>query len=129
VLGRSLLVTSSIKGDAMPLVELPQATISEALCISRYARFTMAQSKSFCPDCGHIFSERARNCPDCGRQTHKSVAEAYQGSGLGLFDLVPGIRDLPHSVRYALMLVTVSSIVGLMILGPTVYKLFHQLYR
>jgi hypothetical protein len=60
-------------------------------------------------------------------RTHKTVAEAYGSpTGLGLFDLIPGIRDLPDPVRWGLMLVVVTGIAGSLMLGPTLYKLYQR---
>jgi hypothetical protein len=63
-----------------------------------------------CPDCGHEVSLRANRCPQCGGPLwHKTAGEAYgTWKGLGLFDLIPGIRDLPYPVRFILMLIIVT---------------------
>jgi len=77
----------------------------------------MAKLKA-CRHCGNQVSERASKCPQCGRPLrHKTVKEAYGSwSGLGLFDLIPGIRDLPYPARFALMLVfVVVVVVGLLV--------------
>jgi len=43
---------------------------------------------------------------------HKTVKEAYGSmKGLGLFDLIPGIRDLPYPVRLILAVIAVALIV------------------
>lgn len=57
-----------------------------------------------CPDCGHQVSKRARKCPQCGGPLwHKTVNDAYFSSkGMGLIDLIPGVRDLPFLARLAL---------------------------
>jgi hypothetical protein len=53
-----------------------------------------------CPDCQHPTSTRATTCPNCGGPLwHKSVKEAYSPRGLGLIDLIPGIRDAPYGAR------------------------------
>lgn len=64
---------------------------------------------SECPDCKHEVSVRAICCPNCGGPLwHKTIKDAYGSrSGLGLFDLIPGIRDLPYVVRIVLMAITV----------------------
>jgi len=72
----------------------------------------MAKLKK-CSDCGHMVSVRANKCPQCGGPLwHKTVGDAYGSwSGLGLFDLIPGIRDLPYPVRLLLMLIVVTILV------------------
>ncbi len=52
-------------------------------------------------------------CPQCGIiLRHKSVKEAYGSwKGLGVFDLIPGIRNLPYPVRLILMICTVTVLV------------------
>jgi RNA polymerase subunit RPABC4/transcription elongation factor Spt4 len=81
----------------------------------------MAKLKA-CPDCGHMVSERASKCPQCGGPLwHKTIKEAYGSwSGLGIFDLIPGIRDLPYRTRFVfalsfftiLVLIIVPLVVG-----------------
>ena len=70
----------------------------------------MAATLKPCPDCGHSVSIRASKCPQCGGPLwHKTAKEAYGSwSGLGLFDLIPGIRDLPYSIRFILMVIVVT---------------------
>ena len=72
----------------------------------------MAQLKA-CPHCRHQVSERASKCLQCGSPLgHKTAKEAYiSWSGLGLFDLIPGIRDLPYPVRFVIMVVVVLLVV------------------
>ena len=42
----------------------------------------------------------------------KTVKKAYLSwKGLGLFDLIPGVRDLPYVVRFLLMVITVIVVV------------------
>jgi tRNA(Ile2) C34 agmatinyltransferase TiaS len=90
----------------------------------------MVQVKPFCQDCGEILSGPTSKCPHCGQRSHKTIAEAYgTPSGLGLFDLVPGVRDLPYHIRKTVMIVFVSGIVGLLILGPTLFRLYHHLNK
>ena len=84
------------------------------------------EAQPSCPDCGQTLSGPSSQCLHCGGRTHKTVAEAYGSpSGLGLFDLIPGIRDLPDPVRKGLMLVFVGVMVGGLILGPTLFRLYH----
>lgn len=75
-----------------------------------------------CPDCGHQVSYRANKCPQCGGPLwHKTVKEAYfSWSGLGLIDLIPGIRDLPFAARFAFMVVIVTILVVIVV--PLVAK-------
>ena len=85
----------------------------------------MIQRKPFCPECGEIFSGRQNKCPHCGVRFHKAVGEAYGSwSGMGLFDLIPGVRDLPYQVRFTMMIVVVGVIVSLLILAPSLHKLY-----
>jgi hypothetical protein len=47
---------------------------------------------------------------------HKTAKEAYGAwSGLGLFDPIPGIGDLPFPVRLLLMVLVVGGLVLLII--------------
>lgn len=73
----------------------------------------MATELRSCPDCGHQVSPRANRCPQCvGPLWQKTVKDAYGSwKGLGLFDLIPGIRDLPYPVRFVLMLIVVALLV------------------
>ncbi|MFH1565872.1 MAG: hypothetical protein ABIB98_01580 [bacterium] len=42
----------------------------------------------------------------------KTLKKAYLSwKGLGLFDLIPGVRDLPYVVRFILMAITVTLVV------------------
>lgn len=51
----------------------------------------------------------------------KTFTQAYfSWSGLGLFDLIPGIRDLPYFVRFALMVTVVLALC--LILLPKVFQ-------
>ena len=65
----------------------------------------------------HIAGTKSRNGPanvsQCGSPLgHKTAKEAYiSWSGLGLFDLIPGIRDLPYPVRFVIMVVVVLLVV------------------
>src|SRR5262249_51884337 len=88
----------------------------------------LVASQPICPNCGQILSEPASQCLHCGGRVHKTYTQAYESpSGLGLFDLIPGIRDLPDPVRKATALVSVVVIVSLLILGPALFKLYHHL--
>lgn len=90
----------------------------------------VVESEPFCHDYGQVLSEPGSNCLHSGQRTHKTVAEAYGSpNGLGLFDLIPGIRDLPHQVRKGLMIVVVFVVVGLINLGPQLFKLYHHLAK
>jgi len=73
----------------------------------------MATQLRPCPDCGHQVSSRANRCPNCGGPLwHKTVKDAYGSwKGLGLIDLIPGIRDLPYPVRFILMIIVVALLV------------------
>ena len=66
-----------------------------------------------CPDCGRQVSERARRCPQCGGPLwHKTAKDAFfRWGGLGLIDLIPGVRDLPYAARFAIMVVAVLLLV------------------
>ncbi len=88
----------------------------------------MPQRRPFCPSCGQIFSGYTSKCSYCGRRFHKTVVEAYT-SGLGLFDLIPGIRDLPDPLRYGLMLIVLFVILSALILGPVALKYYHHVAR
>jgi hypothetical protein len=59
-------------------------------------------------------------CPACGgRIRYKTAKEAFGSwNGLGVFDLIPGIRDLPTPLRFLLMAVSVIGLVTL------VFKVF-----
>ena len=61
-----------------------------------------------CPDCSHLVSLRADKCPQCGGplwHKHKSVREAYSWKGLGVIDLLPGVRDLPYPARFVIAVI------------------------
>jgi uncharacterized membrane protein YvbJ len=78
----------------------------------------MAAGLRACPDCGHQVSSRANRCPQCGGPLwHKTVKEAYGSKGLGLLDLIPGIRDLPYPVRLILMIIVVTLLVIFIVFG------------
>lgn len=69
----------------------------------------MAKLES-CPDCGHQVSKRASKCPQCGGPLwHKTVNDAFlSGKGMGLIDLIPGVRDLPFLARLALVALLIA---------------------
>ena len=49
---------------------------------------------------------------------YKTPKEAYfSWQGMGLFDLIPGIRDLPYPIRFILMAITVTVVVVLFMFG------------
>jgi hypothetical protein len=45
------------------------------------------------------------------KKKRRTVGEAYSWGGLGVIDLIPGIRDLLYAVRFIIMLVVVACIV------------------
>ena len=64
-----------------------------------------------CSQCGVEVSEKVLKCPQCGSQArYKTLKEAYSWSGLGLFDLIPVIRDLPYLIRFVIMAATVLAL-------------------
>ena len=70
-----------------------------------------------CPDCGHETSERASKCPACGGPLwHKTFKEAYSWKGMGLMDLIPGIRDLPFVARLAILALVLTVVIVPMVL-------------
>lgn len=66
-----------------------------------------------CPHCGHDVAAKDLKCPDCGgRVRYKTVNEAYgTWGGMGLFDLIPGIRDLPTPFRLLLLILVIGTLV------------------
>lgn len=72
---------------------------------------------SFCPHCAEQVSKEDFECPACGgRVRYKTAKEAYgTWGGLGLFDLLPGIRDLPYPVRLLLMAVVVCLLIWFLV--------------
>ena len=49
---------------------------------------------------------------------NKTVKDAYfSWKGLGLFDLIPGIRDLSYPIRLILMVVTLTIVLTLLYLS------------
>jgi hypothetical protein len=70
-----------------------------------------------CPRCGEGVAEADLKCRACGaRVRHKTVREAYGSwGGMGLFDLIPGVRDLPGTLRLLLLIVVVGAIVWLIV--------------
>jgi hypothetical protein len=72
-------------------------------------------NESTCPRCGQRATAKDLKCRSCGaRVRYKTAKEAY-GRGLGLFDLIPGIRALPFIIRLVLMLVVVCGVVLLVV--------------
>ena len=73
----------------------------------------MAKKRDTCPECEAEIARADFTCPECGaRIRYMTAKEAYSWGGLGLFDLIPGIRDLPFAARLILMIVAVTLIVG-----------------
>jgi hypothetical protein len=73
----------------------------------------MAKKRQTCPDCDADIAPEDVTCPECSvRIRYKTAKEAYSWGGLGLFDLIPGVRDLPYPARLTLMIVTVVVVVG-----------------
>jgi len=73
----------------------------------------MAKKRDMCPECEAEITREDLTCPECGaRIRYMTAKEAYSWGGLGLFDLIPGIRDLPFAARFILMIVVVTLIVG-----------------
>ena len=73
------------------------------------------ESTTVCPKCGQAVRTKDLKCPSCrGFVRHKTAKEAY-GFGLGLFDLIPGIRDLPFFLRFVLALIVVGGVVPIII--------------
>ena len=70
-----------------------------------------------CPHCGQRVSEKDLRCPGCGgRVRYKTAKEAYGSlGGMGLFDLIPGIRDLPTPLRFLLLILVVGGLVWLIV--------------
>jgi hypothetical protein len=66
-----------------------------------------------CPHCGQTVSVKDLKCPGCGgRVRYKTAKEAYGSwGGMGLFDLIPGIRDLPTPLRLLLVIIVVGGLV------------------
>ena len=60
-----------------------------------------------CRHCGVPYQRGLRTCPQCGKGT-VTVGKAYgtldlRKGGFGLFDLIPGIRDLPAIAKIILI--------------------------
>ena len=73
----------------------------------------MAKKMLTCPKCGRQVSSPANRCPRCDSLLwHKTVKETYGSwKGLGLLDVIPGIRNLPYPVRFTLMIIAVALLV------------------
>ena len=57
-----------------------------------------------CPLCGRAVSARALKCPSCGgRVRYRTTREAFSWTGLGVLDLIPGVRSLPDPVKLVLL--------------------------
>jgi hypothetical protein len=74
-------------------------------------------SSRVCPHCGQAVSAKAVKCSGCGgRIRYKTAKEAYgTWGGMGLFDLIPGVRDLPTPLRLLLLIVVVGGLVWIII--------------
>lgn len=64
----------------------------------------------------YVFMERMPYCSGCGRRIVTlhipNIREAYfSWRGLGLFDLIPGVRDLPYLMRFLIMIILVTVLV------------------
>lgn len=63
-----------------------------------------------CEACGETVREDVPKCPSCGqRLRYKTWKESRAWGGLGFFDMIPGIRDLPGPLRFALMVIVVAA--------------------
>jgi hypothetical protein len=68
-----------------------------------------------CPHCDEPVVTSELICSQCGKRVrYKTSKEAYSLTGLGLFDLIPGIRDLPYIIRLILMVVVVAGVILLL---------------
>jgi tRNA(Ile2) C34 agmatinyltransferase TiaS len=65
-----------------------------------------------CPRCGEGVAATDLKCRACGaRVRYKTAREAYGSwGGMGLFDLVPGVRDLPTPLRLLLLIIVVAGL-------------------
>lgn len=51
-------------------------------------------------------------------KNHKTIKDAYfSWKGLGLFDLIPGIRDLSYPLKLILMIITLIIILSVIFLS------------
>jgi hypothetical protein len=62
-----------------------------------------------CPNCKHQAPREANQCLECGSPLNprKTYKEAFSGMGLGLADLIPGIRSLPYAMRYVIAAISI----------------------
>jgi hypothetical protein len=64
-----------------------------------------------CRHCGSPYQAGLRTCPNCGKAT-VSLGKAYgtfntKKGGFGLFDVIPGVRDLPAALKVLLIAIFV----------------------
>jgi hypothetical protein len=71
--------------------------------------------KSFdCPECGAMVFQDDLKCPRCNaRLRYRTIEEACKWPASGIFDLIPGIRDLPS---VAMVIIRLALIIGLYLL-------------
>jgi len=83
-----------------------------------------------CPSCGHDLIIDSPTCAQCGHQLrHKKFREAYfTWTGLGLFDLIPGIRDLSFKVRLLVMILFIGTMVFMFTVGPFICMIVFLLF-
>jgi putative ABC transport system ATP-binding protein len=70
-----------------------------------------------CPHCGQYVLARAVKCPGCGgRLRYKTAIEAFGSfGGMGLIDLIPGVRDFPTPVRFLLGVICIVILVSVVV--------------
>ena len=82
-----------------------------------------------CPHCRVMVFPDELQCPACrGRLRYKTFKEAYtMWSGLGIFDLIPGIRDLPYPIRFLLMAIVITLV--LLVILPLIVLVLRHVVR
>lgn len=67
-------------------------------------------ARKTCRECGKVLTSKSMKCPSCGEPVSrkKTMRQAYSKGGLGVIDLIPGVRDLPYGVRLVLMIILVA---------------------
>ena len=77
----------------------------------------MAAELGECPNCDQQVEAYLKRCPKCGGPLwHKTPKEAFGSwKGLGIFDLIPGIRALPYLVRLILMIIVVAYLANFLV--------------
>ena len=56
-----------------------------------------------CPTCRGAVAPKDLFCRHCkGRVRYRTVREAWLGGGMGMYDILPGIRDWSYTARFAL---------------------------